>query len=109
MRDVVCTLLSTVYETDSIGVQKPTKVEIQCPIIKDESIYAKEFYEANERGFKPSLRLRISSLNYNDEPELKYMDKIYTIIRTEEQGDELILIGQRKVANVKKGSGGQSF
>lgn len=101
MRDVSCKLLSTTLITNSIGVQTETKVEIEIPIIKVEDIYANEFYEANEQGFKPSLRLCISSLNYNGQRELSYMNTIYTIIRTQEiTADELILVCERKVKNV---------
>lgn len=104
MIDLVCKLLSTTYTKNSIGVSVPTVNEVECPIIKTESIYAKEFYKAYEQGLKPTLRLRISALNYNDEPELVYMGVTYTIIRVEPIGDELILIGQRKVKNVKESS-----
>lgn len=93
--------LSTQIISDEIGVQKEQVIESDpIPIIKIEDIYADEFYQANERGFKPSLRLRISSLNYNNEEELKYMDTIYSIIRTQQKGDELILICERKIKNV---------
>lgn len=101
MRDVSCKLLSTTIQEDSIGVQKEVQTEIQIPIIKVEEIYANEFYEANEQGFKPTLRLRISALNYNNEEELIYMGIIYTIIRVSEPyADELVLICERKVKNV---------
>lgn len=104
MRDVSCTLLSTSYSQDSIGVSIPATTEIQIPV-KVESIYATEFYEANEQGYKPTLRLRTSSLNYNGEEELKYMGQIYTVIRVQDAIDEIILICQRKVKNVKNQSG----
>lgn len=101
MRDIGCKLLSTTLTTNIIGVQTETKIETEIPIIKVEDIYANEFYEANEQGFKPSLRLRISSLNYNGQQELEYMNTIYTIIRTQEiTADELILVCERKVKNV---------
>ena len=64
MRDVSCKLLSTTFEKNSIGVMISKVKEIEIPIIKIEDIYANEFYEANEQGFKPTLRLRISKLNY---------------------------------------------
>lgn len=101
MRDVSCKLLSTQIAEDSIGVQKEQVTEVEIPIIKVEDVYANEFYEANEQGFKPSLRLRISALNYNNEQELKYMNTIYSIIRTQEiTADELILVCERKLKNV---------
>ena len=75
MRDISCKLLSTTLITDSIGVQKEKIEEVEIPIIKVEDIYEKEFYRANEQGYKPTLRLRISSLNYDDQEELIYMNK----------------------------------
>lgn len=103
MRDVSCKLLSPAQTTsNNIGVEKSLYTEIEIPIIRVEDVYAKEFYEANEQGHKPSLRLRISSLNYNNESELKYMNTTYSIIRTQEvAADELILVCERKVKNVK--------
>lgn len=101
MRDVSCKLLSTIYSKDSIGVEKEETLESECPIIKIEDVYAKEFYEASEKGYKPSLRLKISVLNYSNQKELIYMNTIYSIIRVQEKSvDELILICERKVKNV---------
>lgn len=101
MRDVSCKLLSTTIETDEIGVQKEVKTEVEIPIIKVEEVYANEFYEANEQGFKPTLRLRISALNYNNEKELIYMETTYSIIRASEPyADEIVLVCERKIKNV---------
>ncbi len=101
MRDVSCKLLSTSIVENEIGVQKEVRTETEIPIIKVEDIYANEFYKANEQGYKPSLRLRISNFNYENQQELIYMNKTYTIIRTQEiTADELILICERKVKNV---------
>lgn len=101
MRDVSCKLLSTTLQTNSIGVQKEIPTEVEIPIIKVEEVYANEFYEANEQGFKPTLRLRISALNYNNEKELIYMGITYSIIRaTEPCADEVVLVCERKVKNV---------
>lgn len=101
MRDVSCTLLSTSIQSNSIGVEEEVQTQIDCPIIKVEDVYANEFYSANEQGFKPTLRLRISTLNYNGEPELIYKGETYSIIRTQgPEADELILVCERKVKNV---------
>lgn len=101
MRDIACTLLSTTIEQDEIGNDKETVKKKLIPIIKVEDVFAKEFYQANQQGFKPSLRLRISALNYNDEEELIYMGKTYSIIRTQEPtADEVVLICERKIKNV---------
>lgn len=101
MRDVSCKLLFTQIIENSIGVQTEQVTELEIPIIKVEDIYANEFYEANEQGHKPSLRLRISALNYNNEQELIYMGTTYSIIRpSEPYADEVVLVCERKVKNV---------
>ena len=106
MRDVSCKLLSIILTNDKIGVQKEQYIEKEIPIIKIEDVYANEFYEANEQGYSPSLRLRISTLNYENEKELIYMNTIYSIIRTQEvTADEIILICERKIKNVKNSKG----
>ena len=104
MRDVSFKFLSTEIQNDEIGVEKEVVIESEeIPIIKIEDIYAEEFYQANELGYKPNLRLRISRLNYENQRELIYMKKTYTIIRTQEiTADELILICEEKVKNVKE-------
>ena len=103
MRDVSCKLIKQNYLQNEIGSpvpQKPTITEI--PIIKVEDVYANEYYEANQAGYQPTLRLRISTLNYNNEQELEYMGIVYTVIRTQEvTADELILVCERKIKNVK--------
>ena len=102
MRDVSCKLISATYKSNDIGVQNPTETkEIEIPIIKVEDVYASEYYEANQQGYKPTLRLRISALNYNNEEELIYMGTTYSIIRSSEPyADEIVLICERKVKNV---------
>ena len=102
MRDISCKLLSTTIEQDEIGNEIENEKTRIIPIIKVEDVYANEYYEANQQGYKPSLRLRISALNYKDEKELIYMNKEYSIIRTQEvTADELVLICERKIKNVK--------
>lgn len=102
MRDVSCKLLSTTYKKDINGIQTLDKIEEkEVPIIDEEDIYANEYYQANQNGYKPTLRLVISSLNYNNEQELIYMDVKYTIIRIQKKNlDELILVCERKLNNV---------
>ena len=101
MRDIACTLLSTTIEQNEIGSEIETVKKRLIPIIKVEDVFAKEFYQANQQGFKPSLRLRISTLNYNDEEELIYMNKVYSVIRVQElTADEVVLICERKIKNV---------
>lgn len=100
MRDLTCKLLTTTLTENCIGVEIETQVEKTCPIIRVENIYAKEFYRANESGHKPTLRIRISALNYSNEEELIYNGVTYTIIRVDDAIDEVVLICERKIKNV---------
>ena len=101
MNDVECILLSKEIIQDEIGVEKEITKESPIPIIKIEDIYANEYYAANQSGYKPTLRLKISALNYEGQSELKYMETIYTIIRaTDPYLDEVTLICERKIKNV---------
>ena len=101
MYDVSCYLLSTTYEQDKIGNEIEVVNKKLIPIIKIEDIYSTEYYEANQQGYKPNLRLRISTLNYNDEEELEYMGKVYSVIRVQSMIDETVLVCERKIKNVK--------
>lgn len=105
MRDLTCTLLSHTLSSDSIGVETETTTELVVPIIKIEDIYANEFYQANEQGYQPTLRLRISTLNYNGESELVYMGETYSVIRTQDLIDETILVCERKLKYVNQTRG----
>lgn len=102
MRDVGCKLLSFIFETNEIGAKKIVETkQKEIPIIQVEDIYANEYYKANEQGYKPTLRLRISVLNYDKQSELIYMNETYTIIRTQEiSQDEIVLICERKIKDV---------
>lgn len=101
MQDVSCILLSKKIIQDDIGVEQEEIQERLIPIIEVEDVYANEYYKAQQSGFKPSLRIKISSLNYENEEELIYMGITYTIIRASDPYlDEVILICERKVKNV---------
>lgn len=99
MYDLSIKLISKQIETNDIGVEKEVETLIEVPIIRNEKIYEREFYAANETGFKPVLRFRISTLNYDNENELEYKGNRYSIIRSEDNIDETILICERKIGN----------
>lgn len=109
MRDVSCVLLSKAYVTDEHGNhvrqngrEQFTITEIEVPIISVERVWKDEFYKANQQGLRPSIRIKMSALNYNDEEELIYMENHYTVIRTDgDNDDEVILVCQRRANNVK--------
>lgn len=96
-----CFLRNITYKQNKIGVSEEIVEEKEKPIIRVEKIYATEFYKADQEGIKPTLRVVLSSFSYNDEQELRYRGKIYTITRAEDDGtDEVVLICSRKVKNV---------
>lgn len=108
MIDVGCTLISKTYRKDEDGniivengIEQFDITRVEVPIIDVQSVWQSEFYKANEQGLRPSIRIVISTLNYNDEKELVYMNNSYSVIRTENRNiDEVVLICQRKVKDV---------
>lgn len=109
MYDVSCILLSKSYLKDKNGNilkengrEKFVINELPVPIISVERVWKDEFYKASQQGLRPSIRIKMSSLNYNDEEELVYMDKNYTVIRVDgDNEDEVVLVCQRRASNVK--------
>ena len=98
MQDWVCKLISQSYTYDAIGNHILQNVEVEVPIIEVQDVYQSEFYNASQQGLKPSLRLLISNLNYNDEEELIYMGKHYSIIRVDRVDNETIaLVCEKRV------------
>ena len=84
------------------GREKFVINELPVPIISVERVWKDEFYKASQQGLRPSIRIKMSSLNYNDEEELIYMDKNYTVIRVDgDNEDEIVLVCQRRASNVK--------
>lgn len=99
MIDVSVTLKSKSYELDSIGNQIETVTNVEVPIIRIEDVYASEFYRGAQSGFKPSLRVVISSLNYNNENELTYNGNNYSVIRASNVNqDEVALVCEVKIS-----------
>ena len=83
---------------DEFGNQRIENSYVEVPIIEIQDIYQAEFYNASQQGLKPSLRLMISNLNYNEEEELIYMGKYYTIIRVDRVDNENIaLVCEKRV------------
>ena len=96
-----CTLRKVEAQYNDYGAKTTDKItETEVPIIKIEKVKVTEFYKAGEQGYKPELRLVISTLNYNDEQELEYGGTVYTVIRTEPSIDEMIIVAERKLKNV---------
>lgn len=100
MIDLECTLIQVNIEKDSIGNDIETEIDMIVPIIQHEDIFASEFYSAGTVGMKPTLKIRISSLNYNNQTRLRYMNEEYEIIRVDKPTiDEVSLVCERKIIN----------
>lgn len=97
MQAVTTKLISKQYVIDEIGNQKLQETYVEIPIIEVQDVYQSEFYNASQQGLKPTLRLLISDLNYNEEPELIYMGSRYSIIRVDTvSNEELALICEKR-------------
>lgn len=100
MQDWTIKLITQQYVIDEIGNQKLQNNYVEVPIIEIQDVYQAEYYNASQQGLKPSLRVMISNLNYNDEEELIYMGKNYTIIRVDRVDNENIaLICEKRAGN----------
>ena len=98
MQDLTCKLIIQQYGFDEIGNHVLEDIEKEIPIIEIQDVYQSEFYNASQQGLKPTLRILISNLNYDDEEELIYMNKHYSIIRTDMIDNETIaLICEKRV------------
>lgn len=92
MKDWTTKLVTKQYVIDNIGNQKLQENLVEIPIIEVEDVYQSEFYNASQQGLKPTLRLLISDLNYNNEPELEYMGNRYSIIRVDTVDNESLAL-----------------
>lgn len=98
MQDWTIKLITQQYTIDEIGNQILQESYVEVPIIEIQDVYQSEFYNAQQQGLKPTLRVLISNLNYSDQEELLYMGKHYVIIRVDRQDNENIaLICERRV------------
>ena len=92
MQDWTIKLITNQYVIDEVGNQRLQQSYLEVPIIEIQDVYQSEFYNAQQQGLKPTLRVLISNLNYNDEEELIYMDKLYSIIRVDREDNETIAL-----------------
>ena len=101
MQDWTIKLITNQYVIDEVGNQRLQQSYLEVPIIEIQDVYQSEFYNAQQQGLKPTLRVLISNLNYNDEEELIYMDKLYSIIRVDREDNETIALVCEKRTGLK--------
>jgi len=80
---------------DAIDIENPRQV-----FANKRSIRQAEFYQAMATGLRPELMFEVKSIDYNQEGQLEYNGKKYTIIRTYDKNGEITeLICQGLVNN----------
>lgn len=98
MQDWTVKLISQEYTIDEIGNQRLQENTVEVPIAEIQDVYQSEFYNASQQGLKPTLRIVLNNLNYNDEEELIYMQKRYTVIRVDRVDNEYVaLVCEKRV------------
>lgn len=71
-----------------INVETRTNV-----LAKKNAVGSREFYNAMAVGIQPTAELQIRNRNYNDEEEVEYHGKRYSVIRTVPKGKfDLVLV-----------------
>lgn len=96
MQDVI-TLRKTEISVDDYGVpqNEVTETDVYARV---ESVSASEFFDAGQNGLKPEYRFTVSAWEYEDEEELSYNGRLYSIYRTYRRSLDLIeLYAERKV------------
>lgn len=87
--------LTPTKDTNYQIVNTETKTTV---LARKNVVGSKEFYNAVAVGIEPTAELQIRALNYNDEEEVEYKGKRYSIIRTVPKGklDIVLVIGLKQ-------------
>jgi len=94
-RDVVG-LIAVTQEQEKNGEIIDVDGEPREIIANKKSVRQSEFYQAAAVGIKPEIVFEVQSIEYNDEPKLKYGETVYYIIRTfSKNGERIELICSR--------------
>jgi SPP1 family predicted phage head-tail adaptor len=86
-RDVV-ELIDQQASTNDIGDQVFAETSTTV-FANKKSVRQSEFYQAFAHGLKPELMFEIRSIEYRNQPSLRYNSKEYTIIRAYSKNDEV--------------------
>lgn len=84
-------LISKIENQDEIG--NIVYLESQRKVYAKKNIVgSKEFYNAVAVGITPTAELQIKGSNYNNEEEVIYKDKRFSIIRVIPKGYDIVLV-----------------
>lgn len=99
----VAKLIRKYYISDAIG--QAIEVEEAREIYVDvSSVTRQEWTEAGRMGFNPSIRLVTPYANYEDEDEVEFRRKRYSVYRTFVAGDNIELYLEKKGGLKQNGS-----
>ena len=92
-------LISETTETDDIGNNVVKSVVSTKSYAKKQSVRTNEFYDAATAGYKPTCEFVIKKLNYNNERELTWNGKHYSVIRVVEPKNkfDIVLVCSEKI------------
>lgn len=81
MLDDVLILISSSFENDEIGQQKPVEIqrEVFCRV---SGISRREWFDAGHNGLKPELMFSVFCGDYNGEKTVDYNGERYSVYRT---------------------------
>ena len=101
----VLTLIKTTYTNDLLGIPQESTSErdVLCSI---ESVTRAEFFDGGRNGINPSLMFKVFAGDYDDEQEIRYKGKAYSVYRTYfTQGNEVEIYVTRKGGTNAKNTG----
>jgi len=103
MYDQQIKLITSIKKIDEYGNQEVAQIE-RTVFAELKSIGQNEYYQARAQGLKPELKFKLPDyLEYQNEEHIKYQgfgeseERIYNVIRTYRDGNELELVCKRGV------------
>ena len=96
MDDTAKLITEEIYQDSELNIKtRKTYTAILCKI---RSVTRSEFYSASTAGLTPEIEMTIShSIDYDDQKLVLFHGRIYKVIRTYWNGDEVILTLGRSI------------
>ncbi|MFT9496611.1 phage head closure protein [Anaerosolibacter sp.] len=91
-------LMTKTIVEDEIGNQVSAWAE-KMTYAREVNVSSEEFYNAAVTGLRPETQFEIYKALYNGAEKVKYQGLIYSIIRTKNNGDKLILTCEKVAAD----------
>jgi SPP1 family predicted phage head-tail adaptor len=85
--NTVIDLITTTITEDELKQQIETPSYHQV-FAEQKPIHSNEFFNAGQKGIKPTAMFEVHSMEYNGEEQLRYNGKVYHIYRTYPKPDK---------------------